>query len=154
MKKITTVTVVTSGYRDRFLFRESHIEDDDVIYRDTESYATYSTERGFESDYTKAWDKANDADSEIIITGKTAPTTTTTIRLTNEDVLSIDAFLKVNYADHGTYTNDAINGWREQLSSHPLPDDVYNIVRWQIAQCDMKNLETWGSVDGQYKRQA
>lgn len=152
--KSTRLQIVTSGYSDRFPLY-------DTTYRVkvwTEngqsvecSFGDKSKAIGFlvnllEFSFEDAYEMTP-GDGDIWISGKTDRRTTSSRKLTVQQLRAVDLYLKVNHG-HGfrpEYADDA----RHQLAENPLEGDLLAIVLWQIAECDRKNIETWGHKNGQ-----
>lgn len=149
MNKTYTHTIKTSGYSDRYLYTELKIHDAEATFRDAEAYAKYAVAHGIESDYETAWDEAYNAPATHQMYGKTSRTTSATVILSNDDRRSINAYLVIKHGKLSSYTVEAVEKFRAQLESHPLTGDLLEIVKWQVAQCDKSNIETWGNANGQ-----
>jgi hypothetical protein len=147
MNKTYTHTIKTSGYSDRYLYRELKITDGTATFRDAEAYAEYRATIG--DNYETAWDRAYKAQKNHIMYGKTSPHTSEQITLSDNDLHSVEAYLKIHHSKQSSYTTEAWERWNQQITNHPLTGSLLAIVKWQISQCDRQNLENWGNVNGQ-----
>lgn len=145
MKKIYTMTIRTSGYSDRYLHTDLRVQDGPAEFHDPEGHATYMSGLGY--DYETAWDKAHNAPSVYIMRGKISQTAWKSLEINSDERRSIHAFLLLR-GRLGTYTAEAIENAKAQLKNHPLTGDLLEIVKYQLRQCDISNIETWGSADG------
>jgi hypothetical protein len=151
--KSTVVSVVTSGYSDRFLTTDTiwtvkvftpngqsttcKFEAQDKVTDFLHNLLEFSFEDAF---------SMLPIETSFWITGKTNAQTHSSRSLTKEDVNTIVVYLNFNHG--GSYKEDYRHKMSEYLGKHPLSSEVFAIVQWQIAECDRKNVETWGHKNG------
>lgn len=148
------IEIVTSGYSDRYMSDQTHYrittygERSAVIRTEDQANAvSYLENCGVAFD--TAYDMVRDAETITTISGwKLSGNSPCCIqkRINEDTERSIATYLAVN-GYTGSYTAEALDRMRADLAASPLPDDVLELVQWQIAECDRKNTTIYGYLD-------
>lgn len=154
IEKRTNVTIVTSGYADRWLKRTSTItititvrgkgETAECRFQDSDGALDFLA--ALEMDFDEAWPIVNDAPTTHTMSANIAPRHWQSVIVTPAELQSVEAFLKVRRAKG--WTQEAVDKRLKWLNAHPVPNTLMKIVEGQLAECDRQNTEMWGHPHG------
>lgn len=152
----TIVSVVTSGYSDRFLtgntiytvkYKNNNGKYIKVSFSDRDQVIDFLVDAlGLSG--RDASIVTHDCKKSFYISGKVKINSSASLTISVDDVNTIDVYLKNLNLD--TYTDDYKKVIARQLTDHPLSEKIKNVVDWQIAECDRRNFEYFGHKDGSF----
>lgn len=153
VQKHQTVKIVTSGYADRYLSKES------VFTMTVESKTGETARCKFNSGNDARqfclvtgmeWDSAyafvRDAKVTMAMAARLSPRRWASQSVTPDELYSVQAYLKLRNSDG--WKQEHIDRQLERLNNHPLSESLLAIVRGQLDECDRKNTEVWGHPNG------
>ena len=141
--KNITITVVTSGYSDRFLLHETTWAMTVYGRHGIDSTAQFSSEDQMHSmlrilgySYNTIWKL--DIKQKIHISGYVSPRHQQSRVISLDEYYSIKAYLLIT-RDADRYKPEHVQQQQQWLDEHPLHPDLKAIVDWQLTECDRKN---------------
>jgi len=148
------LTIVTSGYDDRFLASEStytlrysgvsglpvevHFHDE----RDTLSFLT----DGLGVDSGAAYDIVNSAEITRRMSGYITPRHWQSTPVSVSDLESIKVLLDLRTPDR--FLPEYVEELRARLAARPVEGNLLAIVNYQLDECDRMNTWKWGAPNG------
>jgi hypothetical protein len=150
------ITIVTSGYDDRFISTTSTYE---LKYKGTtgnmievhfhdERDALDFMQDGIGMEFGAAYDAVNKKAKTIRhIAGWITPRHWSSMPISYDDLSSIQTMLDLRtparfYPEH-------IEKLQGRIEKHPIEGDLLAIVNYQLSECDRLNVWKWGSPNGQ-----
>ena len=152
IEKHTNVTIVTSGYADRWLKYTSTTtitvrgkgKTAECRFQDSDSALDFLAILGMDLD--EAWSTVHDAPTTRMMGASVSPRHWQSVVVTPAELQSVEAFLKARQPK--SYTQEAIDKRLKWLNTHPVPETLMKIVEGQLAECDRQNTEMWGHPHG------